>query len=171
MHSSFSLFCSLLALAALSDLLQRKIPNRLNLLIFTFSLIVRFWESGWGGVVQGLAGAGLAFALLFPFFVLRWYGAGDVKLMSAGGAYLGLSETGEALLLGTSFGGILALAQVALMRSEQRRRVFSAIASLMTPAPSPSTKETMRDRFDHTPMALAFAAAMIVSPFWKGPFS
>ena len=170
MHSSFSLFCSLLVLAALSDLLQRRVPNRLNLLILSFSLAVRFWEGGWGSVAQGFAGAGLAFALLFPFFVLRWYGAGDVKLMSAGGAYLGLSETGEALLLGTSFGGALALVQVALMGTEQRRRVFSSIAALVTPS-IPVTGGATRDRFDHTPMALAFAAAMIVSPFWEGPFS
>ena len=170
MHSSFSLFCSLLVLAALSDLFQRRVPNRLNLFILSFSLVMRFWEGGWGSAAQGLAGAGLAFALLFPFFVLRWYGAGDVKLMSAGGAYLGLSETGEALLLGTSFGGVLALAQVALMRKEQRRRVFSSIAALVTPS-TPAAERATRDHFDHTPMALAFAAAMIVSPFWEGPFS
>ena len=162
---TISLFYMLLAIAALSDLRDRKIPNKLNLLILAVGLSLRAQAAGWSGVWLGLQGAGLALLLLFPFFVLRWYGGGDVKLMIGGGAYLGTSGCAEAIVLGAILGGLLAAAQLVLMKSARRReslaRLRTALLFSSTQAPD------QREAHDHVPMALAFSSSIFITAYWQ----
>jgi hypothetical protein len=93
---SFNLYFSAFALAfslgaAYFDLKSRKIPNWYNLTGFGIALLVRlvllfisfeYLKSGGLGFLTG-------FFILFPFFIFRLAGGGDIKLLAALGMILG----------------------------------------------------------------------------------
>jgi prepilin peptidase CpaA len=82
---------ALLALAAVIDHKHRKIPNWLNLALLLGGIATATVRGGlgWDGLAGSLAGAGLGFVLMLHAFVFRFSGGGDVKLLTACGAWLG----------------------------------------------------------------------------------
>lgn len=102
-------FVALMVAASVWDVTRRRIPNKLILVGLFAGLLVRFLE-GWGPLAMGLAGAGLAFVITFPLFVLRGLGGGDVKLFAAVGAFTGPLGFVSALLASAIIGGVLAVA-------------------------------------------------------------
>ena len=58
---------------------------------------------------SSLAGAVLGAGLFFPMFALRGMGAGDVKLLSAVGAWLGPSQVAMVAMAASLAGGVLAI--------------------------------------------------------------
>ena len=101
----------LLAAAAVIDVRRQRIPNRLTLAGLAFGLgysaAVPFW--GDHGVLWALAGAGVGFGALFPLWLLRLTGAGDVKLMAMAGSLLGLHAIPLALVGAFAAGGVCAI--------------------------------------------------------------
>jgi len=79
----------LVAVAAVTDLRLRKIPNVLVGLGAGLGLLVQAASMGLEGVGAGLGGFIAGAAVLLPGFLLRMTGAGDVKLMAALGTFLG----------------------------------------------------------------------------------
>lgn len=121
--SQFLLFSTLL-LAVASDTRQRKIPNPLIATTLVLALAgnaladaAPAWRDFGPGIVLSLAGAATALACLFPFYLLRTLGAGDVKLMAVVGAFLGPWPTVGAIVLTFIVGGVLALGAALLSRS------------------------------------------------------
>ncbi len=74
--------------ALYSDLKYQRIPNLLCAVTLITGFTVQFLFFGWSGLLNAFIGAGLAFLLLFPAFIFRLLGGGDVKLMVAVGAFL-----------------------------------------------------------------------------------
>ena len=101
-------FVALMGTAAVWDVTRRKIPNLLVLAGLTGALALRAL-GGWPPLGAGLAGAGLAFVITFPFFLLRGMGGGDVKLFVAVGAFMGPAGFFAALLASAIIGGVLGL--------------------------------------------------------------
>lgn len=95
---------SLLMIALYLDLRYQRIPNKLCLFAFIFSLLLQSISGQWQGIMQALLGAGLALLLLLPAYAFRWLGAGDVKLMVAVGALSGPSLLLWSVLFGIIFG-------------------------------------------------------------------
>ncbi|HZR33718.1 MAG TPA: prepilin peptidase [Terriglobales bacterium] len=98
------------AIAAITDLRARRIPNWLTYsgLLLAVSARTAFW--GWSGLKTGLAGvvvAGSIFCLLSFFGAM---GGGDVKLMGAVGAWLGPSNALLTLIVVCITGGFIAFA-------------------------------------------------------------
>ena len=103
-------FTILLIAAAVGDFRTRRIPNRLVLAIallgFVYSIIAEPVSPGlWKAVTGLLVGLGL----WLPFYLLRWLGAGDVKLFAAAGAWLGPVAAVEGALVGACAGALLAV--------------------------------------------------------------
>jgi Flp pilus assembly protein protease CpaA len=77
--------------AAYFDLKTRKIPNKYNATVFGLALLAKtgfaFFQIHY--FTEGLLGALIGFCILFPFFVLRFVGAGDIKLLAVLGLILG----------------------------------------------------------------------------------
>lgn len=107
-----------LALAALTDFLEMKIPNRIPLILMgSFVLIAPFTgvtvvDFGWH-----LLAAIIVFAVCFALFAINVMGGGDAKLLSAASLWFGFNiSLFEFLGLTGYIGGVLTIA-VILMRA------------------------------------------------------
>ena len=121
--------------AAGLDLRTRRIPNWLTVSGFAMALAFRLPQGG-GAFFDGLAAGLIAFAISLPFFALGGLGGGDVKLLAAVGAFLGIDRLWTALFVTAIVGGALALVAVI-----QQRRLGTTIANLYMVMRSLRSKE------------------------------
>lgn len=99
----------LLVVATITDLRERRIPNLLTLAGCIAGLAVGAAVAGIDGFFDSGRGLLLAFALTLPFWLFGWVGAGDVKLVSAVGAFVGGGLVVKTLLAIGVAGGLLAV--------------------------------------------------------------
>ncbi len=96
-------------MGAISDVRSNRIPNWLTYGGLALALVLRTALGGWRSLELGLAGMLIGGGIFFLFFIVHGMGAGDVKLMAAVAAWVGLHQAFN-LLIATAFaGGILAL--------------------------------------------------------------
>jgi len=88
MEMMFSML-ALAVVAAISDLLTGEIPNPLILAGAALGFVLSVLNAGSPGPLMSLAGFGLGMLLLLPGYLLRFTGAGDVKLMATLGIFSG----------------------------------------------------------------------------------
>ena len=105
-----ALFSVLLAIACVSDLRTRRIPNKLNLVLAATGVVFSVAVLPLGtAVTHAVLGMLVGLAIWVPCWLLRFLGAGDVKLAAAAGAWLGVSGVLRASFLALLIGGALAL--------------------------------------------------------------
>ncbi|MGK2962498.1 MAG: A24 family peptidase [Gemmatimonadaceae bacterium] len=151
-------FSSLLITAAVGDLRTRRISNRLVVMIALAGLA---WSVAWfpmlEGVLRGGAGLLVGLACWLPFYALGWLGAGDVKLFSAAGAWLGPVGVLEASLVGACAGAVLALAWMIRSRGMRETSEVLGMAAGTPSLLSPSDKSSPRSKLPYG-IAIAFGA-------------
>ncbi|HEY2169024.1 MAG TPA: A24 family peptidase [Candidatus Angelobacter sp.] len=95
--------------AAMTDVRDRRIPNRLTYPAMIAGLVVQAAAHGWRGLLLSLAG-GLIFGGLFLIFhLVRAMGAGDVKLAAALGCIIGPAGSWQVMFATAVAGGALAI--------------------------------------------------------------
>jgi prepilin peptidase CpaA len=99
---------SLVAAATATDLTVRRIPNAITVSGLSVGLALASRPTGIG-MVPALEGAVLALAILAPLFLCRLFGAGDVKLATAIGTFVGPKAIVSILLATALAGGVIAL--------------------------------------------------------------
>lgn len=99
----------ILAIAVITDLRSRRIPNWLTYPAMGAGLSYHVYVDGWQGFLFGIEGLSLGFALLIVFYLLGGMGAGDVKLMAAVGSFLGPKLVFVAFLFTALAGGVYAI--------------------------------------------------------------
>jgi prepilin peptidase CpaA len=109
MSTSHIVVSVLVALACISDLRTRRIPNVLTFSAVAIALVFHLLTGGWSAAGWSIAGCFLGALLFFPMFALRGMGAGDVKLLAAVGAWLGPGPVAMAALATSIAGGVIAL--------------------------------------------------------------
>jgi prepilin peptidase CpaA len=120
----------LLAVACVSDVRTRRIPNVLTLSAAGGALLFHLATGGWSAAGWSLAGLFVGALLFFPMFALRGMGAGDVKLLAAVGAWLGPGQVAIVALATSIAGGVIALV-VALAYGYLRTAVSNLFVLLM----------------------------------------
>ncbi|MDO4490647.1 MAG: prepilin peptidase [Lachnospiraceae bacterium] len=91
-------------LAMLQDLSGRRISNWFLLAGWLSGGVLALGQSLPGGLLQYLGGALLPLVLLFILFYFRMMGAGDIKLLSVLGGFLGI-QASLSLLIGSFLAG------------------------------------------------------------------
>jgi prepilin peptidase CpaA len=100
---------AVLAIATVTDLRSRRIPNWLVLPYLAAGIAASVWQHGWSGLGHSLAGFALGAAAFGVLFFMGGMGMGDVKLMAAIGAWVGASQLLIAIVLTGLVGGVIAL--------------------------------------------------------------
>lgn len=83
----------LVSTAAVWDFRQNRIPNWLTLSAIPAGILWNTWVGGFSGLQMSLGGFAVGFGILFILFATGGGGGGDVKLMGALGAWVGVSTT------------------------------------------------------------------------------
>jgi prepilin peptidase CpaA len=94
---------------AVTDLWKFKVYNLLTLPLLLSGLVYHGFVDGWPGMGASLIGAVFGFTLLLLFYVMGGMGGGDVKLMAAIGAWLGVPLTLRVFIASSIAAGIYAL--------------------------------------------------------------
>jgi len=100
---------TLLALACVTDLRTRRIPNVLTFSAAAGAVLFHLVTGGWQAAGWSIVGLFVGALLFLPMFALRGMGAGDVKLLAAVGAWLGPGQVAMAALATSLVGGVMAV--------------------------------------------------------------
>lgn len=95
--------------AAVMDIRTRRIPNWFTLSTLTGALLLQVFIGGLHALALSFAASALAGSLFLVLFLAGGMGGGDVKLMAAIAAGIGLSNTGALLVFTALFGGAMAI--------------------------------------------------------------
>jgi len=109
-----ALICA--TLGAVSDIRARRIPNWLTYGGLVAGLALRTILEGWRGLGQGAAGILAGGGIFFLFYLVRGMGAGDVKLMAAVGAWIGVRQAVVVMIATAVAGGILGVVYMVFYR-------------------------------------------------------
>jgi len=124
------LLIMLVALAAMSDVKSRRIPNVLVLAGLIVALLVQVvlpTGLGWQGWVYGMLAG---FAAFLPLYLLRGMAAGDVKLMATVGAFVGWAMALKIALLTFVIGGVMSLIYILVKGKVKQTRTNLGIILL-----------------------------------------
>jgi prepilin peptidase CpaA len=114
----------LVGLAVWSDLVSRRIPNRLTVGCFAAGMALRI-PLGLSAVGWGLTAALLAFVFGFAFYLIGGLGGGDVKLMAGLATFLDPDGLLIGLLAMAVVGGLMAI--VTSWRAGRLRSVLTNV--------------------------------------------
>jgi prepilin peptidase CpaA len=85
-------FLTAVAITAVTDVWKFKVYNVLTLPLLCSGLVYHGYVGGSSEFAVSLTGALFGFGILLTFYVMGGMGAGDVKLMAAVGAWLGMPQ-------------------------------------------------------------------------------
>lgn len=98
--------CVFLTAVVVTDLRHYKIKNWMLLIGLILCLVYRAVQ---GEFFYGLISMMIPFVCFFPFFLLRAFGAGDIKLMCVLATVMTVKETFLFMVASILFGGVIAI--------------------------------------------------------------
>ena len=123
---------TMLFLACIYDLAQRRIPNRLLAAGLSAALVLHLVLFPAVALLSGfLAGAAVGLIMFLPLYIARTMAAGDVKLMAAVGAFTGPGLAFEIGLAAYAAGGLMAL--LIVLANGQARAAAANLAAILKP--------------------------------------
>ena len=159
---------TMLTVAAISDIRERRVPNWLNATMLVVGLLAaRPWSVTLDHPGVGIAGVTVGMAIWFPMYLLRLVGAGDVKLLAASGAWLGALGTLSASVWTAVAGGVLGVVWIVA-----RQGTGGAVMAVAHAFRAPRLLQLRPlDRRERVPYAVAIAVGVVIA--WmnaNGPF-
>lgn len=114
----FVIFPICLVLAALTDLFEMTIPNRIPaVLLAAFFVVAPFVGLSWTGFGMHLVAGLIVFSVGFTLFAFNVMGGGDAKLLTAAAVWYGFTPELLSFLIHVAYlGGILTIA-ILLLRA------------------------------------------------------
>ena len=162
---------AVLITAAVIDLRHHRLPNILTVSAALLGISFQCGLHGFNGLLDGLAGFFTGLFLLLPFYALRWMGAGDVKLMTAVGTFLGWPFSLLAVGLSMGSGAIATFYMLAaqggltdyLCRYGAMAKClfFTGTVAYVSPKAGEAPTQTF-------PFALAIALGTLATLVWAG---
>jgi prepilin peptidase CpaA len=118
---------------ALIDWRTHRIPNILCAVGAMFGLALQMGMHGEAGLLAALGGAAVGFAMFLPFYVVRAFGAGDVKAMATVGVFLGVPNTMLAVGMTLIAGGVLGVLVLCIKREHASATLHRLMGLLLAP--------------------------------------
>lgn len=152
-------------IAAWTDLRRFRVYNALTVPLALSGLVYHIWMEGGPGLATSLGGLLLGFGLLIVPYICRLMGAGDVKLMSGIGAWLGPGLLLQVFAATSLVAGLVALVMMAY-RGKLRESwvtlqvIWMRLAVLGTHFGQDDLLESALHAPDRRLRALPFAAAV-----------
>jgi prepilin peptidase CpaA len=145
--------------AAIIDWRTHRIPNLLCAAAAIIGLTYQMWMHGEDGLLAALGGVAVGFAMFLPFYVVRAFGAGDVKAMATVGTFLGIQATLLAVGMTLIAGAVLGVAVLLLRRASASAPLGRLMGLLTTPIASmqASRNETEEGIRQRVPYGIAIA--------------
>ncbi|MFN0087935.1 MAG: prepilin peptidase [Blastocatellia bacterium] len=175
MNAPVIVLTALVIAVSVFDLRERRIPNFLVLPGAMLGLGFNFWLRGWTGLGFGLKGLAAGFCLLILPYAVGGMKAGDVKFLSAIGAFTGPADVFRALLATLLCYPLMAI--VAVVREKKVRltwlrfrRVFFNFLGFFAP-PMKLFAANLEGRDDPgvasvtTPFGVAIAAGALIAAY------
>lgn len=108
-------------LAVYQDLKSYKIKNHTILLGFVLGLLINLIEVGCTGILIYIPGIFIPILILFPLFLFKTLGAGDIKLFSVIGGFYGISYTLKIIIVSFIIAAIMSLIYMIRTKSFLKR--------------------------------------------------
>lgn len=160
---NFVLIMFVVALA-LVDWRTHRIPNLLCAIAAMYGVALQVAIDGQAGLYSALGGAAVGFAMFLPFYVLRAFGAGDVKAIATVGVFLGVQNTAIAVGFTLIAGGVLGVLVLCLKPSHASGTMQRLGALLRTPATTMRTSRQSRSAHSlRFPYGVAIACGVAVA--------
>lgn len=163
-HLDVTLIAFVLSLAFI-DWRTHRIPNVLCAVAAMFGFALQIGFHGEAGLLSALGGAAVGFAMFLPFYVLRAFGAGDVKAMATVGLFLGVQSTvlavGATLIAGALLGGLM----LWLKPAHASATLHRLVGILLTPVETVRNRKTNRSTNSRLrfPYGIAIACGVAVA--------
>lgn len=116
----------LLITAMLFDLRSYRVPNKIILIGLVISFGIGLTEEGIHGVIQWGIGILAPLGILSLCYLFHVIGAGDIKLFSVIGSFLGIDQLIRIMVLAFFIGGIMSLIQLIRFRNLSYRLQYLA---------------------------------------------
>lgn len=100
----------LIAGGVCTDLVTERVPNEWILFGYGAGICYQISEKGIEGMIVFLEGSMLPILFMFPLFVFRMMGGGDIKMFSALGGVLGADQILRCITWSFGLGAVLSLA-------------------------------------------------------------
>jgi prepilin peptidase CpaA len=113
-------------IASVHDIRDRRIPNLLTGPSIVLALGLHFYLGGWAALGSSALAGLIAGSIFVLFFIAGGLGAGDVKLMTAVGCFVGTTMLAEVLISTVIIGGVFALI-VSLHRGRLGKTLSNAV--------------------------------------------
>ena len=118
-----------LVVLCIKDIKTRRLPNAWTLGGLAAGLLVGLGQGGIAGFLDGLEAAGVCVLFLLIPFLIRAAGAGDLKMLAACGAFVGMRQV-LLLLLSVSFAGFFVAVGMLVTRKVGAARMKHAFRTL-----------------------------------------
>ena len=123
-----------LLIAVLTDIRSSRIPNWLTFSAMGFALAGHAWMNNVDGLLFSSAGLATGLGLFFLIYLAGGIGAGDVKLMAAIGAFVGVYGVLSCAWLAMIIGGIYAIGAMCYqwgLAATGQRLVYAAYGAVV----------------------------------------
>ncbi|CDZ56620.1 prepilin peptidase [Neorhizobium galegae] len=158
-----ALAVALALIAAMLDHRSGIIPNRLTYPFLCAGLLLSLAAMGISGLGLALAGLLAASAVFLFAFLAGSCGGGDVKLMAALGALLGLGPAVDVTLMALMVGGVMAVASMLSRINYGEALKIVGLFIMLAPAGMRAATRVLRPRERHT---VRFGVAALGGLLW-----
>ena len=155
-----------LAVLCVKDVKTRRLPNAWTLGGLVAGLLVGLGQGGIAGFFDGLEAAGVCVLFLLLPYLVRAAGAGDLKMLAACGAFVGMRNV-LALLVAVSFAGFFVAVCMLLARRVGAARMKHAFRVLFDwrydRKAGRAALPPMEDEGNRVPFGVAIAAGTMAT--------
>lgn len=107
----------MVSLAAFQDIRTRRISNKLIYVGICLGFLMNYVHLGIFGLKRSFIGIAIPIVVLMGLFVIRGLGAGDIKLFSVAGAFLGFQFSIRLIIVSLFVGAAFGLIKIVLNKS------------------------------------------------------